>query len=106
MIFSFNDIKWNFFNQKMLILVIALLLLNIVTFYIYGKDKKKAKQNKIRISEKKLIMMSLFGGGMGGYIAMRVFRHKTKKEHWYFTFFNLLGIVLQVVLIVLFATFI
>ena len=37
----------------------------------------------------------------GGYLAMLLFRHKTTREHWYFTFINLLGIIIHTTLLVL-----
>jgi uncharacterized membrane protein YsdA (DUF1294 family) len=37
---------------------------------------------------------SFFGGAVGGWLAMNLIRHKTRK--WYFHFLNLLGIVWQV----------
>lgn len=75
--------------------------MSVVTFCLYGADKKKAKKGKWRIPEKVLLLCSFFGGASGGYSAMLVFRHKTKREHWYFTFVNLLGILWQIAALVL-----
>lgn len=76
-------------------------VMNVVTLCLYAADKKKAKKGNRRIPEKVLLLCSFFGGGIGGYIAMLVFRHKTRREHWYFTFVNLLGIALQIAALVL-----
>ena len=55
-----------------------LVIINVVTFLIYGIDKRKAVKHKYRISEKTLILMALIGGSIGALIGMKVFRHKTK----------------------------
>ena len=78
-----------------------LLLLSIITFCLYHTDKRKAEKGKWRIPEKVLLLCSLFGGAFLGYPAMLIFRHKTKAEHWYFTFVNLLGLAIHITLIIL-----
>ena len=72
-----------------------LLLLSFITFFAYHSDKKKAEKGKYRTREKTLLLLSFFGGAFGGYPAMLIFRHKTKAEHWYFTFVNILGILIH-----------
>jgi uncharacterized membrane protein YsdA (DUF1294 family) len=42
-------------------------------------DKRKARHNKWRIAEKNLFILAFAGGALGIYIAMNLFRHKTKK---------------------------
>lgn len=80
-----------------------LLLLSIITFIMYFVDKQKAKNGSWRIKEATLLIMSILGGAFGGYPSMLIFRHKTAGEHWYFTFVNILGILIHVaVLIALF----
>ncbi len=56
-----------------------LVSVNFLSFLLYGIDKIKAIKNKYRISEKSLLIMSFFGGGIGSLLGMKVFRHKTKK---------------------------
>ena len=82
------------------IYVVYVLVLSFITFLAYGIDKRKAVKDKKRISEKKLLLMSIFGGAIGGLIGMKTFRHKTMKEHWYFTFLNVVGIIIHVALAV------
>ena len=65
-------------------LYIWLIIINIITFAVFGTDKKKAIDGKFRISELTLFMLSLLGGSFGGLVAMHVFHHKTRK--WYFKF--------------------
>ena len=74
---------------------VYLLLLSLTTFIAYHSDKKKAEKGKYRTREKTLLLLSFFGGASGGYPAMLIFRHKTKAEHWYFTFVNILGILIH-----------
>ena len=90
-------------NHQIAIVAYAgyLILLSLITFIAYGADKKKAKKGAYRTKEKTLLLLSFFGGAFGGYPAMLVFHHKTKGEHWYFTFVNLLGIALHATLMVL-----
>ena len=73
-----------------------LVLLSIITFIAYRSDKQKAKKGSYRTKEKTLLLLSFLGGAFGGYPAMLIFRHKTKGEHWYFTFVNILGILVHV----------
>ncbi len=46
-------------------------------------DKQKAKKNKWRIPEKALFIIALLLGGIGIYLGMYKFRHKTR--HLIFT---------------------
>ena len=79
------------------ILVIIFGILSVITFFMYGIDKFKAQRGKWRISEKALLVSSFIGGSVGGFLAMQLFRHKTK--HWYFNVVNILGLVWQIGLI-------
>ena len=64
------------------VLMIYLVIINIITFFLYGADKLKAVHHKWRIPEKTLFGLSLLGGSAGTWAGMYAFRHKTK--HWYF----------------------
>jgi uncharacterized membrane protein YsdA (DUF1294 family) len=54
-----------------------LIIINIVTFLVYGIDKWKAKQGSWRISEATLLMLAVIGGTIGTLLGMQVWRHKT-----------------------------
>lgn len=56
-----------------------LIIINILSFVLYGIDKLKAIKKKERISEKTLILIGILGGSIGSLIGMNLFRHKTKK---------------------------
>lgn len=75
-----------------------LILMNIATFVLYYVDKRRSEQNLYRISEKTLLVMSILGGAVGGYLAMVIFRHKTR--HWYFNVINIVFIIVHIVLFV------
>ena len=51
---------------------------------VMGIDKEKAKAKEWRIPEKTLFGIALAGGGLGVWLGMEMFRHKTK--HWYFKY--------------------
>lgn len=51
---------------------------NFIVFMLYGLDKRKAMKNKWRISETTLILTAFFMGGLGAFVGMYVFSHKTK----------------------------
>lgn len=65
-------------------LLFWLVIINIITFAVFGIDKKKAIDGKFRVSEAALFVLSLLGGSLGGLVAMYSFHHKTRK--WYFKF--------------------
>ena len=52
-------------------------LINILTFFIYGIDKLKAKKSKWRVSENTLIGMAIIGGSIGAWLGMKIWHHKT-----------------------------
>ena len=56
---------------------IIIVIINIVTFIIYGIDKYKAKKGRWRIPENSLIGLAIIGGSIGAYLGMRVWHHKT-----------------------------
>ncbi len=59
-------------------MIVFLIIWNIVVFAIYGADKKRARDNKRRVPEKTLIACAFLMGGVGAFLGMRAFRHKTR----------------------------
>ena len=78
------------------ILLAYLALVNLLTFVLYGVDKRKAQKGAWRVPEKTLLLLPLLGGSVGGILGMQTFRHKTK--HWYFKFGLPVMLVLQLAL--------
>ena len=80
--------------------IIYLIFISLITFFIFGIYKYKAKNNKERIKEKTLLFYTAFGGALGAFIGRILFRHKTDKIYFSMTiyFSLLLEIVMVVVL--------
>ena len=84
-------------------IVFALFIaVNIITFFVYGADKRKAKKGKWRISEKTLLLMGFFGGSVGQLAAMKTFHHKTHK--WYFWAVGVLSLILHIAILFVYFT--
>lgn len=63
--------------------LIFFVLMNLITFFLFRKDKKKAEKKKFRIPEKDLLGFSAAFGALGGLLAMILFHHKTRKPKFY-----------------------
>jgi uncharacterized membrane protein YsdA (DUF1294 family) len=74
-----------------------LVAINLTTFGYYGYDKARASAGRRRVPEVVLHGLVLLGGTLGGYAAMRLFRHKTVKGSFRLVFWFI--VVLQVGLI-------
>ena len=55
-----------------------LAVMGIIAFAAYGLDKRKAKKGAWRTSEKTLLLLAACLGGVGAFLGMKVFRHKTQ----------------------------
>ena len=71
-------------NTELKIVLIYMAVVSCMGFVAMGIDKIKAKRNAWRIPEKTLLGFAVIGGGVGVWLGMEVFRHKTK--HWYFKY--------------------
>lgn len=60
-------------------LLYAIIVINIITFFVYGLDKLKAVNHWWRVPEAALLGLAVAGGSVGAYLGMQVFRHKTLK---------------------------
>ena len=78
-----------------------LIIINLITFIIFGIDKYKAIKDKWRVKEATLLGLSFIGGALGGMLGMYVFRHKTKKFYFFLgiPFMMILHVVLFVYLV-------
>lgn len=71
---------------------IVLIVINLLAFSLMGVDKRRARRQRWRIPESTLFLPALLGGGVGAYLGMKLFHHKTK--HWYFRLgFPLLALI-------------
>lgn len=55
------------------------LLLSLITYIIYWRDKSAAKRKKWRTKEDTLHLLALFGGWPGALLGQQLIRHKSKK---------------------------
>ncbi len=55
----------------------------MITFVIFGVDKYKAIRQEWRIRESTLLGLALIGDSIGGWLAMYIFHHKTKKVKFF-----------------------
>ncbi len=80
----------------MVVIWYYLIIVNIATFVLFGIDKRRAVTQQRRISEKKLLTMSVLGWFFGAFVGMSLFRHKTIKSWflWKFRLIVLLWILL------------
>jgi len=81
--------------QKILTTVYAcyLVFMDIVSFFLFGSDKKKAQKGADRTKEKTLLMSAVYGGAIGAFIGRIIFHHKTDKK--YFSVTIVLSLLLQ-----------
>ena len=69
----------------MRVFIVYLAAINLLTFCVYGADKRRAKiPGARRVPERTLFALALLLGSPGALLGMQVFRHKTR--HWYFRF--------------------
>ena len=79
------------------IVLIYLAVINVVTFFMYGVDKWKAKKSKWRIREAALLGLAMLGGSIGAWLGMKVWHHKT--QHKKFKYGVPAIIIIQLILI-------
>lgn len=80
------------------IIICYLLLLNFVTFTLFGIDKQKARRSKWRIPESRFLLFATLGGSPGALAGMYFFHHKTR--HLKFTLGIPFILILQIIAIV------
>ncbi len=65
-------------NEIPSLLTLYLVIMNLLAFAAFGRDKSAARRGQRRIPEKTLFNIALLGGSLGALIGMHVFRHKTR----------------------------
>lgn len=59
------------------IALVYLAAVNVLTFFLFGIDKYKAKKSKWRVKESTLLGLSVLGGSVGAWLGMKIWHHKT-----------------------------
>ena len=77
------------------------LIINFATLVFYGSDKLFAIAGSWRVRERTLLLLALFGGSLGAFLGMWLFKHKTSKVS--FKIWVGLIVVVQMVVVVLVA---
>ena len=77
-------------------IVLLLIIVNLISFSLYGLDKLKAKKGLWRIRESTLLLVAGLGGSLGALLGMEIFRHKTK--HWKFKILVPVFLILHIAL--------
>ena len=77
-----NDRVFALIGSPWSVLAVWLVIINVVTFLVFGLDKRKSKrkvrrEQVRRVPEKTLFLLAALGGGLGALIGMRVWHHKT-----------------------------
>lgn len=66
------------------IILIYIAAITLVTFFVYGIDKHKARKDKWRIPESTLLWLAALGGSVGALLGMKVWHHKTLHKKFRF----------------------
>ena len=78
-------------------MLIYLIIINTLTFILYGVDKFLAVKHYYRISEKLLYLFGVIGGALGALFGMFCFRHKTLKLRFYLV--NSISLILWIIIL-------
>jgi uncharacterized membrane protein YsdA (DUF1294 family) len=68
------------------------LLLSLITFTVYGIDKRRAVRGTWRVGERTLHLLELLGGWPGAFAAQRVFHHKSRKTPFLVIFWAIVAL--------------
>jgi uncharacterized membrane protein YsdA (DUF1294 family) len=77
-----------YLNTLPVIVLAIYAITSLVTFTLYWSDKRAAKKDLQRTSERTLQLLSLIDGWPGGLFAQRIFRHKSAKQSFQLTFWT------------------
>ena len=84
-----NDFLWAVVGDLRVWLLCWLVAINLVTFFVFGLDKWKAKRKEKkgtvrRVPEKTLFLLAALGGSVGALAGMKVWHHKTLHKSFRF----------------------
>lgn len=73
----------------------VLVVINLLSFLVYGIDKWRAIHGRWRISEATLLLLAILGGSIGALLGMQIWRHKT--HHKKFKYGVPLILIIQII---------
>lgn len=75
----------DFICRNLNICFLIFLVWNFAVFILYGADKRRAKNGGQRIRERTLLAAAFLFGGIGAWLGMCLFRHKTRHKSFVLT---------------------
>lgn len=77
----------------LVIYAIYIVVMSILSFVLFKRDKRLASKAAVRIKEKTLLESVVLGGAIGGFIGRILCHHKTNKIYFSVTIY--LSLILQ-----------
>ena len=65
--------------MTLIIIGVWYLFMSLITFAVFGHDKRLARKQRMRVPEKRLHLLELLGGFPGAFLAITLFHHKSSK---------------------------
>lgn len=76
------------YNQWVFVIYAALIvIMSLIAFATFAKDKKLAIKGAMRIKEKTLLQLAVLNGALGAFIGRIVCHHKTDKIYFSITIY-------------------
>lgn len=70
---------WSLHQRLPLLVLVSVVLLSLVSYFAYARDKRAAQRGQWRTSENALHLLALLGGWPGAWLAQQRLRHKSMK---------------------------
>ena len=68
--------------MDVIVFVVYILIVNVLAIILYGIDKRRSQRKMYRIPENTLLWMARLGGGVGSWLGIKKFHHKTKHKRF------------------------
>ena len=78
--------------------LLYLLAVNVATVALFGADKRAARLGLRRAPEADLLRLAAVGGSPGAFVAIELFRHKTRKQPFRARLWTIAGLQLAVLI--------